>query len=641
MQLRHLYGALAGLLPFVQLVAGQEYDYVVVGSGPGGGPLAVDLAKAGHTVLLLEAGSDLTGDAVYADVARAAEATNDARSRWDFFVRHSDDAARERAYAHLVWRAANGSFHVGPDPPPPGPPDAAAEPLGIWYPRAATLGGGAMHGAGVLALPGDGVWDGIAAATGDASWAAGRMRAVFRDIENCRYREKGTGGHGFGGWLDTNRAPGAWVGNASDGRAVLEAVVAELSSQAGGARNNMSTAQLAALLDRDVLTDAPATAPGVFGLVTHTDADGRRASPGQYIRRALAEDPSLPLTVSLDAFVTNITWDTLGPSLPPAVMGVNWVTGRGAYGADPRRHRAAAARNLSSHFAYVSQELIVAGGAFNTPQLLKLSGVGPAAELARHHIPLVADVPGVGANLGDNVEGSTVALAAHALGSLGDGYSVQLQTSSAAAAAQEGRDIFMRPLPGAFEGFWPGYPAAAPPTAFSMAYTHRGRSSSRSAGTVTLRSSNPFEPPDINLRLFGDNDTDGLGSLAGAAAFVEASKARMVGPLAPLGELHPCPSRGHAGGKQKQKNCSAAEVRETLRLQAYSRHASGTCAMGDLDADPLAVVDGRFRVRGVRRLRVVDASVFPRPPGPFPILPTFMISRKAVRAILEDYDGWP
>ena len=112
-----------------------SYDYIVVGSGPGGGPLACDLARAGYSTLLIEAGDDQGDNPTYADLANFNQAGNDELSRWDFWTKHSDDAARELKFEHTTWRLPNGSFYVGVDPP------AGATHLGIQYPRAATLGG--------------------------------------------------------------------------------------------------------------------------------------------------------------------------------------------------------------------------------------------------------------------------------------------------------------------------------------------------------------------------------------------------------------------------------------------------------------------------------------------------------------------
>ncbi|KAI1148080.1 hypothetical protein F4825DRAFT_454812 [Nemania diffusa] len=117
----------------------ESYDYIVVGSGPGGAPLAANLARAGYSVALLEAGLDLGNNKNYSEIANFIEAGNDEKSRWDFFVKHSDDEAREAKYEKTTWRTADGSFYVGLDPP------EGSTRLGIYYPRAASLGGCSMH----------------------------------------------------------------------------------------------------------------------------------------------------------------------------------------------------------------------------------------------------------------------------------------------------------------------------------------------------------------------------------------------------------------------------------------------------------------------------------------------------------------
>ncbi|MGH9627139.1 MAG: GMC oxidoreductase [Bryobacteraceae bacterium] len=82
------------------------------------------------------------------------------------------------------------------------------------------------------------------------------------------------------------------------------------------------------------------------------------------------------------------------------------------------------------------------------------------------------------------------------------------------------------------------------------------------------------------------------------------------------------------------------QLRQFVKDNAFGHHASGTCKMGPA-GDAKAVVDSKFRVHGVRGLRVVDASVFPKIPGFFIVAPTYMISEKASDDILEDARAVP
>jgi choline dehydrogenase len=132
-----------------------EYDYIVVGSGPGGGTVASNLARANYSVLLLDAGDQSTAN------------TNDqypAQITWDFFVKHYADE-RQLKNSHLTWRTKEGSYWVGRDNPPSG-----AKLLGVYYPRGATVGGSSMINAMVTFLPADSDWNYIANITGDQSW---------------------------------------------------------------------------------------------------------------------------------------------------------------------------------------------------------------------------------------------------------------------------------------------------------------------------------------------------------------------------------------------------------------------------------------------------------------------------------------
>jgi choline dehydrogenase len=103
----------------------ETFEYVVVGSGPGGAPLAANLARAGHSVLLLEAGDDQTENVNVSQWLNFNAAGNDPATRWDFFVKHSDDDDREARYLHRTWRKPDGDFYVGIEPP------EDSNPLGI------------------------------------------------------------------------------------------------------------------------------------------------------------------------------------------------------------------------------------------------------------------------------------------------------------------------------------------------------------------------------------------------------------------------------------------------------------------------------------------------------------------------------
>jgi choline dehydrogenase len=163
-----MYFYLLLLLPFINSIfstpvpnsesaaADAEYDYIVVGSGPGGGTVASNLARANYTVLLIEAGDQSTAN---------TGGQYPPQITWDFFVKHYADDERQRMYSHLTWRTKDGSYWVGRDNPP-----ADAKLLGVYYPRGSSVGGSSMINAMVTFLPSDSDWNYIANITGDQSW---------------------------------------------------------------------------------------------------------------------------------------------------------------------------------------------------------------------------------------------------------------------------------------------------------------------------------------------------------------------------------------------------------------------------------------------------------------------------------------
>ena len=141
------------------------YDYIVVGSGPGGGPLAVNLAKAGFKTLLLEAGDDESAD-VRTQALALMKTPVPENLGWSFWVRHYDDDEQTKRYQRLTWRLPNGDLWVGPGSS--APPDT--EMLGIQYPRGSSLGGSTLVNAAFTILPSERDWNQIESLTGDSSW---------------------------------------------------------------------------------------------------------------------------------------------------------------------------------------------------------------------------------------------------------------------------------------------------------------------------------------------------------------------------------------------------------------------------------------------------------------------------------------
>lgn len=157
------------LLSLPQLITGSDpnaetYDYIVVGSGPGGAPVACKLARAGHSVLILEAGDDQSANPASEIPSLFPSAYVDPSMAWDYFVRNYADEERTLRNRHLTWRKEDGSYYVGNEPP------EGAELLGLYYPRGGTLGGSSAINAMGSVLPSDGDWQQIMDLTGDTSW---------------------------------------------------------------------------------------------------------------------------------------------------------------------------------------------------------------------------------------------------------------------------------------------------------------------------------------------------------------------------------------------------------------------------------------------------------------------------------------
>ncbi|MDQ3815985.1 MAG: GMC family oxidoreductase N-terminal domain-containing protein, partial [Armatimonadota bacterium] len=382
--------------------AQQDYDYVIVGSGAGGGPLACNLARAGYKVLLLEAGGDHGNKYSYQVPAFHGLATEDPDMRWNYFVRHYSDDVQQLKDSKC-------------------PKDENGRPIpAILYPRAGTLGGCTAHNAMILVYPHNSDWDGIAELTGDSSWSSDNMRRYFQKLECCQYVERpadpgdpeqNPGRHGFDGWLTTNEADPRLVLKDLEllkiiKSAAVEALLAQVRSPLDLLRTLLDDTQallrhpgnpvavLTRHLDPNDWQVAQRSPQGLVSTPVTTD-HGRRTGPREYIRATQEKFPD-KLIVQTHALATRVLFDDAKKAI-----GVEYLVGEHLYEADPAYKEDSPAERRT---ALVKREVILAGGAFNTPQLLKLSGVGPREELEKFGIEVKVELPGVGENLQDRYE---------------------------------------------------------------------------------------------------------------------------------------------------------------------------------------------------------------------------------------------
>jgi choline dehydrogenase len=348
---------------------------------------------------------------------------------------------------------------------------------------------------------------------------------------------------------------------------------------------------------------------GYFQLTTK---NGRRWSTAVgYLRPARNR---ANLKVVCDAFTTRVLF-----------------SGRRAVGVEYRQ-------GGSLHTAYADGEVILSGGAFNSPQLLQLSGVGPAKLLRDYGIAVVADMPGVGADLQDHLQiriqyrctqpitmndvinhwrhrytaGLRYLLSRKGLLTIGAGYAAAFIRTRPELATPDVQIHFL-----IFSADAAG--AALHPFSGFMASVCQLRPESR--GFVHIKSSDPMMPPAIQPHYLAtqlDRDTvvDGLKALR-RIMNQPVMRKYIAEELAP-GEA--C--------------VSDADLLAFARATATTvYHPTSTCRMG---SDPTAVVDERLRVRGLESLRVVDASIMPTVVSGNTNAAAVMIGEKGSDMILQD-----
>ncbi|KAH7091519.1 hypothetical protein FB567DRAFT_577381 [Paraphoma chrysanthemicola] len=610
----------------------KEYDYVIVGSGPGGGSLAANLATSGYSVFLIEAGGDGSDDFLEEIPSLNSVAAETPPHSWSYFVEHFQNETQARRDPKYAYLRSNGSYYVGLDPP------ADARPLGILYPRGATLGGSAQVNAMNFAWAPDNEWDYIANLTGDSSWSHEHMRRHLIDLENCTYVPEGTPGHGYDGYLESSMMnPLIATGITSDN---IARFVASIVRETEGV-DAEDAQQLAQLLVRDInRVDQNRYESNLTFLLplAISPTTGSRSSIGKYIDDVV--EAGHPLTISLHSLATRVIFEDC--EAKPKAVGVEYMIGEGLYSADRRYNASQQAAGIRTVRA--KKEVIVAGGTFNTPQILQLSGIGPREELERLGIPLVVDLPAVGNFMQDNYETPIHVRAEEPWQEVAntsctrtfntsDPCFVQWETNGTGPYSLSGgtffltwrtsvswdndADLFFLSAAGwGDSGFYPGFSRRQPvPEMWGTSIVRM--QTANPSGTIRLRSRDPRQAPEINFNFFAENADADLQALAEGVDLIMRSYDNVGVPYT---VVSPNPD---------------VETNQALMDEAFSHHATSSCRMGP-PGDRNSCVDSTFRVNGVDSLRVVDASVFPRVPGAMPNGPTFTISRKAYEAILED-----
>lgn len=623
--------ATAKIFTCAELVASgspPKYDYIVVGAGAGGAPLAVRLVQAGYRVLIVEAGGP--DQPIESQVpAFHAVASESMPIAYDYGVTHFDDPAQ-------ATRDSKYDPKLG----------------GVLYPRGQGIGGSPLVNAGITVLPHKDTFNRIGQMFGgDPNWSDERMWRIWNQkIENCQHRPflraihrtgqwlhwgalQNWGGHGFDGWLKVSRPRPSVIANIlfhdAQLRKILLTAERENRPGIGGAWQYLQ--RLASGADPNDRRSVNRNEAGIVITPLAVNERGKRNGIRDLVLKTEREFPDR-LHIATNAIASKIIFDE-----SKRATGLEIIIQRAGLGAEDEV--AGEVQGLGT--ILVGKEIIVSAGTFESPALLMRSGVGPAADLARIGInPLVVNDQ-VGRNLHDRYEIGIVSDLRDPIASLqGATFSAnpndpifrQWQRNGGGLYGTNGSliaftapshpslvepNLYIFGLPAGFRGYEQNYSTSitANPRAFTWAVLV-AKTQNR-AGFVTLTSSDPKVQPTIDFQYFQEGAAADEQALREGVRIVRDLNRKMPPGLF-SNELSP--------GRHIQTD---ADITDWARREAWGHHAVGTMALG-------TVTDRRFRLMGTSNVRIVDASVFPDIPGYFVATSVYIASELAAELVLED-----
>lgn len=580
-----------------------EADYIIVGAGAAGSVLAARLAEDGsRTVIVVEAGPDNTADPTIAMAAKYA------------FLFDMPPVGPNPSPSHLgfISMSQNGKNYC--------------------YPRGTGLGGSTNHHAAVDGRGSPLVYAQWARETGDDRWTYENLLPYFMKMENFSdipYVDDRV--HGKRGWLHLKRA----------------------KLEKGFHPDFLSVAmQDFGIPFRHDFWDNPNNFAGIGWTDMQIHNDGRRSNAAVDLLLPTLEKSkkgTKNLQVLTDKLVGKVVFEK------NRAVGVEVIDAARAYKADVAyRAESKSARRLTIK---AKREVVICGGAINTPQILMLSGVGPGNHLAKLGISVVKDLQGVGAHLQDHTEVGHIFKMTNLPDKLFRWQWTFLSQSVPEHAAKADPSSFTENYIPLVMDWFSGHDAPDPmhpdlhihlatvffrdfnlnpekfkdtdpnkasyldkfvsqvdpkvPQAFHT-FLIECMKPDATMGKVTLQSADPTEPPAVDLQLFTAE-----GDISRLARGIELIRKLMSHPT--LQQYQPVEVQPGPNYK------TFDQLKDYLRrYSSFGHHMSGTAKMGKA-SDPMAVVNAQLQVHGLKGLRVCDASVFPEIPAYNTSRPSYLV----------------